>query len=180
MMKKHMVLSHKARRAVDSIAIELVLEAANGKATAHAVTGTHELAALAERAEKHLQANGVRKDLRPGSKVHYRPAGPNAGAYKYTAITTFVTLERNTAGWLLAVAERDAVYPKQAEYFLVTITDAAMQCAVEKTLAAFGRTSEGWDKSCKASADKAIEDAAIAAIAGSRTLATEGAQDERS
>jgi hypothetical protein len=52
------------------------------KAIAHAVSGAHELAALAERAEKHRQANGVRKDLRPGSKVHYRPAGPNAGAYK--------------------------------------------------------------------------------------------------
>lgn len=179
-MKKHMVLSYQARREIENVAIELEMEAVNGKATAHAVTGAHELAALAERAEKHLQANGVRKDLRPGAKVHYRPAGPNAGAYKYTAITTFVTLERNTIGWVLAGVERDAVYPKQVEYFLVTVTDTAAQYAVEGTLAAFGRTIEGWDKSRKASADKAIEDAAIAAIAGSRNLATDGEQDERS
>jgi hypothetical protein len=164
-MKKHMVLSYKARREIDSVTIELELEAVNGKATAHAVTSAQELAALAERAEKHLQANGVRKDLRPRSKVHYRPAGPNAGAYKYTAITTSVTLERNTIGWVLAGVERDAVYPKQAQHFSVTITDEAMQCAVERTLAAFGRTIDGWDKSRNSSAEKAAEDAAIAQFA---------------
>jgi hypothetical protein len=163
-MEKHMVLSYKARRPINSVAIELALEAVNGKAIAHAITSAQQLAVLAERAEKHLQANGVRKDLRPRSKVYYRPAGPNAGAYKYTAITTSVTLERNTVGWVLAAAERDAVYPKQSEHFSVTVTDEGMQCAVERTLAAFGRTIDGWDKSRKSSAEKVAEDAAIAVI----------------
>ena len=65
---------------------------------------------------------------------------------------------------MLTSVERDAVQPRQAEHFHVEVTDAALQYAVEQTLAAFGRSIEGWDKTRSAALDAAVEDAAIAAI----------------
>jgi len=74
--------------------------------------------------------------------------------YPIPASPNHSELERNTVGWWLAAAWLMRFYPRQAESVLVTITEEAIHYAVEQTLAAFGRTVEGWDKRRKAEAEK--------------------------
>lgn len=164
-MKKLLALSYKTGRAADAALIEAELAAVNGTATANTIMTGAFVANIAEAAEMHLDEHGVKKDLRPGARLVFRKKGPSAQSYGYAAITTRITLERTTAGWVLVAAERDAVRPRQAEHFSVEITDEALQYAVERTLAAFGRSPEGYDKTRKAALDAAIEDAAIGQLA---------------
>lgn len=125
------------------LAVQSALDQVNGKAEAFTITFANKLVEIVKRAEHHLDQHDVVLSDRPGATVTYRPAGPSAKAYKYSAVTTEITLRRARAGtpvWHLDEVRRVDVYPRNAERFHVRISDAAARNLIKRTLAAFGRT----------------------------------------
>ena len=101
-------------------ALETALAAVNGRAEAFCITTGEELDRIARRAESRLDV--LPKASRPGARVAYRPSGPSASRYKYTARTTVVTLERRSAGWYLTDVRTDTLHPKAGERLTVWVT----------------------------------------------------------
>jgi hypothetical protein len=122
-------------------AIEDALANVNGSATSFTITKAAAVQRIVKRAEKHLFDNHVIASETSGTKVFFRPAGPSANAYKYAAISTMIELTRTGSGWYLTAAERVEVHSRQAEKFLVCVSDKAAYNAALRTLKAFGRTS---------------------------------------
>jgi hypothetical protein len=121
-------------------AIQSALDEVNGKAEAFTVHYASDVYHLALRAERHLKDHAVPESDRAGATVTYRPAGPYANAYKSSPISTMVTLTRASGGfWYLTDVKRTQVYPRNAERFLVTITNRAAEALMRRTLKAFGR-----------------------------------------
>ncbi|MEA2649497.1 MAG: hypothetical protein QOG61_1932 [Candidatus Binataceae bacterium] len=71
---------------------QAALDAVNGKAEAFTVCCANRVYELSLRAEDYLQDNVVPESDRAGATVTFRPAGPQAAAYKNAAISTTVTL----------------------------------------------------------------------------------------
>jgi hypothetical protein len=124
-------------------AIQAALDAVNGKAEAFTVCCANRVYELSLRAEDYLEDNNVSESDRAGATVTYRPAGPQAAAYKNAAISTTVTLSRTASGWYLTDVKRTPTYPRAAQRFLVTITDRAAANLLKRTLKAFGREPQG-------------------------------------
>lgn len=92
--------------------IEEALDAVNGKAAAHTITSYTEVAKIAEAFEADLEKRGVAKSRQRGAVFEYVPDGkalPNA--YKSSAITTKVVIERGPTGSFLIGVERENKYP---------------------------------------------------------------------
>lgn len=92
--------------------IEEALDAVNGKAAAHTITSYTEVAKIAEAFEADLEKRGVAKSRQRGAVFEYVPDGkalPNA--YKSSAITTKVVIERGPTGSFLIGVERDRLFP---------------------------------------------------------------------
>jgi hypothetical protein len=119
--------------------IQAALDAVNGKATAFTVRYANDIYHLVLRAENHLNDNIVPVTDWAGATVTFRPAGPAAAAYDNAAISTTITVSRTATGWYLTDVQRDKVYPRSAQRFVVTITDRAAANLVRRTLKAFGR-----------------------------------------
>jgi hypothetical protein len=132
-------------------AIQSALDEVNGTATTFTVRYANDVYHLALRAERHLKDHAVPESDRGGATVTYRPAGPYANAYKNSAISTTVTLTRAGSGfWYLTDVKRTKVYPRNAERFLVTITDRAASALVRRALKAFGREAQSDQQSIAA------------------------------
>lgn len=119
MLKKEIKLSPDNRDAV-----EAALREVNGRASAHAVTSMHVVTAIAERATALLDRRDVRIADRAGATVEYKPAGPSANRYKFSAASTRVTLRLAADGktWRLAAVAYDQVHPKSGELFAMRLT----------------------------------------------------------
>ena len=78
---------------------EQALKNVNGKGHSFCITRMNELVELAQRAESRLQKQGVTKKNRKGATVTYTPKGPTASSYKYSAKSTRIVMERNSASW---------------------------------------------------------------------------------
>ena len=121
-------------------AVQSALDEVNGTATSFTVRYANDVYRVALRAERYLQDNRVPESDRAGATVTFRPRGPQAGAYEYSAISTTVTLTRSGNGfWYLTDVTRAKVYPRAAERFIVTISDRTAARLIKRTLAAFGR-----------------------------------------
>ncbi len=105
--------------------INVALDRVNGTATAFTIHSYADVHSVARRAEELLEARGVTMKNRIGTTVVYCPAGASAKSYKYTAITTVITLRRVADGWRLTDITRGSVYPKSPEVFLMTVSVAA-------------------------------------------------------
>jgi hypothetical protein len=105
--------------------VQAALDAVNGKAVSFTISSWHALVAVAECAEKLLKQRGVATKSRNGAVCTYRPAGPQANAYKYDAISTTVEMTRGSTGWFLTGCDGDSVSPRQKEKFVVAISLAA-------------------------------------------------------
>jgi hypothetical protein len=115
--------------------IEAELEKINGKAHSQTITSYNEVQVVASRAEKSLDA--LPKADRVGAKLTYRPSGPSANSYKYTATSTLIRLERTSSGWFLTEVIKSQVNPKQSEFFEVTITEAQADEIKRRAIAGF-------------------------------------------
>ena len=105
--------------------VEAALKAANGRASAQALTRAEHINAIAERAERVLTARGVSKKERAGCGVEYVPPGPS-NAYKYSYVTTRVILIRGGKDWFLTECSRFEGWPGQREVFKLRVTDIAL------------------------------------------------------
>jgi predicted ATP-grasp superfamily ATP-dependent carboligase len=120
---------------VNNEAITAALDKVNGKASSYTITCTEELIDIANRAEKKLEV--LPKAMRKGAEVKYRPAGPGANAYKYSAKTTSITIQRGASGWFLAGVVSAKAHPKSPELFAVAITEAQAEEIKARAIAPF-------------------------------------------
>lgn len=134
-IKKAITLNVDAREAV-----EAALREVNGRATAFTVTAFAEVVAIAANATKLLDRRDVRIADRAGVTVTFRPAGPSANRYKYSAPSTLVTLRLASDGktWRLAAVEADTVFPRSGETFAMSMTPAAHARYLEARAKDFG------------------------------------------
>lgn len=87
----------------DTEAIAAAIAAAEGRARERCVSAER-LTDFAAEAESRLAA--LPKRLWKGTVVVWRPAGPWARSYKWTAYGTEVIMLRRSNGWVLTAAER--------------------------------------------------------------------------
>lgn len=120
-------------------AIGKALAEANGKASAHCYNSATEIHAVAADAETRLAKSGVTLANRAGTVVVAESAVPTAKAYarhSRQALATRVTMERNTAGWMLTSVERVYRYtgPGGDESVRVKVSAAARDDIVRAAL----------------------------------------------
>jgi len=83
------------------VKIQIALDAANGKSTAHTLCRSLDVLTVAEDAESRLAALvGVKKML-VGGRATYRSGKALPNAYKYSRHITFLFIERRSSGWFL-------------------------------------------------------------------------------
>ena len=115
-------------------AIQAALDAQNGKATAFTIHDAHDIADVVEKADDRLRAAGVTEAETVGTIVTYRPRGPSANAYKNSAISTLVTIQKTQSGWYLVGVERATVYPRNPERFTVHAKDKAVLATAHRLM----------------------------------------------
>jgi hypothetical protein len=124
----------RAENAKLAPAVNTALAAVNGRATAFRVTSWTEVLALANRAENILEARGVPKPLRAGTRCVFRAPGPVAKAYKYNVTVSLLRLERGAADWYLVAIETDSARPGAPECFRLEVPLAAHDAIVAHAL----------------------------------------------
>jgi len=83
------------------VPIQIALNAANGKSTAHTLSRSMDVLTIANDAESRLAALvGVKKML-AGGRATYRSGEALPNAYKYPRHITRLCLERRSSGWFL-------------------------------------------------------------------------------
>jgi hypothetical protein len=86
----------------------------------------------ADNAEKKLDTLKIPVAARTGAVVYFRPAGPEAKAYKYGQNTLEMQAERKRDGWALTHVGRTLVYPRQGEIEKLLLTPKQRDVAVER------------------------------------------------
>ena len=112
----------KPIKITDTAAIDAALAEVNGKATAHTYTHAHQVAAIAEEAEAELEALSIPKKDRAGARYTAQSGSRLANAYKHGAITTGVTLTRNSTGWRVEKISQVTLYPGQSPQPILILT----------------------------------------------------------
>lgn len=120
----------KTIKITDAAAVTAALAEVNGKANAHTYTTAWEINALTERAEAELEALSIPKKHRAGARYAAQSGSRLANAYKHGAITTGVTLTRNTEGWRLENVSQIKLYPGQSPRPILVLTAAQDAIAV--------------------------------------------------
>ena len=87
---------------------------------------------LTVRAEKFLVKHNIPEGDRPGTRVAFRPAGPDAKSGQHSAVSTSIALSRTKAGWFLTGMERCVVEAGNTEYFLVLFSNRAATSQLAK------------------------------------------------
>lgn len=115
--------------------IEEALLATNCSAVSFTLRSYCEVCMIEERAAKRLCALTQKDQI--GAAVTFTPAGPSARAYKYSAVSTRITLVRRASGWFLTNIEKCEVRPKQSENLKIIISEEQAKLISEKTLSKF-------------------------------------------
>lgn len=117
--------THEAIEAPITAAVEEALSEVNGKASAFTITTFCEVNDFCVELEAELQNRGITLKSLVGTVATLTSEGPSAGAYKYSATGTRVTVKRVTDGWRLIDVKRVDVYPKQPARRTVEVSAAA-------------------------------------------------------
>jgi len=115
--------------------INAALRAINGRSASFCYTNAHQIRALAARADALLTERGVYKKHASGSKLEARMAGPTANRYKYAANATAVTLVRTSGAWFMTDVGMETVYPREKEWFALTVQPDAGADIVAQAMA---------------------------------------------
>jgi hypothetical protein len=83
------------------VPIQIALNAANGKSTAHTLCRSADVIDVANDAERRLTALVGSKKHMVGGKATYRSGEALPNAYKYPRHTTRLSIERRSSGWYL-------------------------------------------------------------------------------
>lgn len=100
--------------------LRAVLEAVNGRASTHTVSGYSDLALFVDAAERQLSALPKREHI--GAVASCVPSGPLSRSYKYDAVSTQVEITRFASGWFLTGAGRATVQPCAKEVVRLTVS----------------------------------------------------------
>jgi hypothetical protein len=100
--------------------VERALANVNAKAQSFAITTAGEVERIANRGE--IALAHIAKSRRIGAIVTYRPAGPPALSYGYSAISTQIEIRRFDSGWFLTGIGKVSVQPKIKEKFQIEIS----------------------------------------------------------
>ena len=114
------VTSAALSRLAENDAVNKALDAVNGRADRFTISNYSMVCRVADQAEARLKV--LPKADRVGASVVYTPAGPEANAYNYCAVSTQIVLARTSGGWWLTDVIRVDVYPRQAECLRVHVT----------------------------------------------------------
>lgn len=107
------------------------LAAANGDARAHTYD-VRALLAVADRAEKQLDALGLTQAQRAGAVVHCVSGGSVSSGYKYSRALTRATLTRTSGGWWLIAASRVDAWTGHEDLCLTAPQDEAAVAHLRK------------------------------------------------
>jgi hypothetical protein len=118
-------------------AINAALAAANGKATAHTFTTASEVIAAANDAEAQIAALGISKNERAGATARASSGGKLPNAYKYSRVTTRITITRGASAWFLTELTTADTWDKSAGGTYVTVTAAQDAIAIAKFRASY-------------------------------------------
>ena len=105
-------------------AINAALKKINGKATEHTFVDALSVIYAARDAEAQLENLGLSKGSRSGAIAIANSGGSVTNSYKYTRITTTVTLVRGSSAWFLVSIEASETYRRKAGELSVSLTDA--------------------------------------------------------
>jgi len=119
----------------NNAAINAALDKVNGKANSFTVSSGSEVVKISEAAEKALSQ--LPKSERKGAKVMFRPSGPHARSYGYSAKSTRIYMERGSSCWFLTNVQPDSVSPKQAEMMHIEITPSQADEIKRRAIAPF-------------------------------------------
>jgi hypothetical protein len=92
-------------------ALQSVLDAANGRATAHTLTDPSAVRRIAREAEAVLANLGLPPAHRRGALAEYVSGKGLPNAYRYKGVATRLVFERGAKAWFLVAAERAPAYP---------------------------------------------------------------------
>jgi hypothetical protein len=154
----------KPIKITDAAAVTAALLAVNGKATAHTYTHAHQLAKIAEEAEAELEALSIPKKHRAGARYTAQSGSRLANAYKHGAITTCVTLLRNSAGWRVEKISQATLYPGQSPQPILVLTAPQDAIAVANFRRCYAVSSTFADDRAAYAADRAAYAADLARI----------------
>jgi hypothetical protein len=122
-------------------AIQAALDASNGKATAFTIHDARDIVDVADKADDRLRHAGITEAETVGTIVTYRPRGPSANAYKNSAISTLVTIQKTQSGWYLVGVQRTTVYPRNSERITVNAKDKAVLAAARRLMKGISNTA---------------------------------------
>lgn len=105
--------------------VEDALKAVNGRASSFTLTLYSEVMHVVKEVEDKLSARGVSKSAMTGVTATYKPAGPSANAYKYSAKSTIITVKRVADGWRLVDVAETQVYPRENGKLSIVLTEKA-------------------------------------------------------
>ena len=118
-MKIKIDLSAKSKAALTA-----ALSRANGKATAHTFINCEEIIQASACIEAELHRLGLKKDSRSGAIATASSGGSVANAYKYTRITSTVTMVRGSSAWFLVAVSASETYRRTAGDTYISLTAA--------------------------------------------------------
>ena len=118
-------------------AITAALAAANGKATAHTFTSAAEIIAAANDAEAQIAALGIPKNERAGATARASSGGKLPNAYKYTRVTTRITITRGASAWFLTEITTADTWDKKGGGTYLKVTAEQDATAIEKFRASY-------------------------------------------
>ena len=113
-------------------AINAALKKINGKATEHTFYDSLSLIYAARDAESQLGNLGLSNGSRSGAIAIANSGGSVANSYKYTRITTTVTLVRGSSAWFLVSISASETYRRKAGELSVSLTEAQDAEVTEK------------------------------------------------
>jgi hypothetical protein len=116
-------------------AIKAELARVNGRADSFTITSASDVSYVADQTEKRLAI--LPKADRAGARATYTPGGPGARAYKYEAKSTFIQIERRSAGWYLTAVSATTVSPREDARLSVSITPAQSSEIQRRSVADF-------------------------------------------
>jgi len=91
--------------------LQTVLDAVNGRATAHTLTDPSAVRRIASEAEAVLADLGLPPAHRRGARAEYVSGKGLPNAYRYKGVATRLVFERGAQTWFLVLAERAPAYP---------------------------------------------------------------------
>lgn len=112
-------------------AINAVLAAVNGKATAHTYTHASEIRQVVAEAEKQLHGLLGNNRLAPGATYKSASGDSVPKAYKYSRQGTEVILERRSTGWFLVDVRPSQLY-ERGGWTILELTPAQDEVAVAR------------------------------------------------